>query len=446
MFPVERLAECARRAIERVGRVALNSRPSGGLLPCGSWIGESHGVEPGRVLITPALLGLGFVARQVVRRGGSRSSSRRPTIGPSSPELGDGRPRAPRLDLDRLRNRSRARARAGGSCTSCRRSTTRPALECPRGAAGRRAAVRPTASRTTLYGLLRVEGGAPPLLEDQLAPARGGYLVLPAELAPTARAAGHPHVPVAAAPAAGRAARVFDRRPARRPSRIPARVPARAARRAARVPRRRARTRARPTPGPRAATSSGCASRARTSTRSSSPPGPRPGPGSCTRAGRSRPRRPAVGTRSPGRRPRPAWRAGSTSASGRRPAPAARGSSRRRAASSSRRGRAASSTPSSASRRSRRNARRNSRCVVGARPTRTRAARPGGGAAARGRCVGRQPLERPASRGQHQVPTRRPGATVFENEEAWITWSSAPRPGPGVEQRRRRAPSTRSRP
>jgi 2-aminoadipate transaminase len=71
MFPVELLAECARRAIEEDGRVALNYGPPSGYAPLRDWVARRHGVEPRRVLVTPgSLIGLGFVVRHLFSAGG----------------------------------------------------------------------------------------------------------------------------------------------------------------------------------------------------------------------------------------------------------------------------------------------------------------------------------------------------------------------------------------
>ncbi len=66
MFPVEQLAECARRAVVEHGRVALNYGAPGGYQPLREWIAAQHGVTADRVLVTPgSLIGLNLVVRQV---------------------------------------------------------------------------------------------------------------------------------------------------------------------------------------------------------------------------------------------------------------------------------------------------------------------------------------------------------------------------------------------
>ena len=64
-IPVEELADCARAAVERDGSTVLSYGPVGGYEPLREWIGERHGVDPGRVLITNgSLQGMVFLAEQ----------------------------------------------------------------------------------------------------------------------------------------------------------------------------------------------------------------------------------------------------------------------------------------------------------------------------------------------------------------------------------------------
>lgn len=71
MFPLEQLAECARRAVENDGRVALNYGPPGGFGPLRDWLGERHGVPLERVLVLPgSLIGLNLVVEHLFRAGG----------------------------------------------------------------------------------------------------------------------------------------------------------------------------------------------------------------------------------------------------------------------------------------------------------------------------------------------------------------------------------------
>lgn len=71
MFPLAQLAESARRAVENAGRVALNYGPPAGFGPLREWIGERHGVAPGRVMLLPgSLIGLNFVVEHLLGDGG----------------------------------------------------------------------------------------------------------------------------------------------------------------------------------------------------------------------------------------------------------------------------------------------------------------------------------------------------------------------------------------
>jgi DNA-binding transcriptional MocR family regulator len=51
-LPVAELADCARAAIERDGATVLSYGPGGGYAPLRGWIGERHGVDPSRVVVT----------------------------------------------------------------------------------------------------------------------------------------------------------------------------------------------------------------------------------------------------------------------------------------------------------------------------------------------------------------------------------------------------------
>ena len=75
-LPVAELAECAKAALERDGRVALSYGSTLGYEPLREWIAERHGVEPGRVVVTNGSLqglhllleSLGTGARVIVER------------------------------------------------------------------------------------------------------------------------------------------------------------------------------------------------------------------------------------------------------------------------------------------------------------------------------------------------------------------------------------------
>lgn len=72
MFPIEALAESARRAVENDGRVALNYGPPAGFAPLREWLGARHNVAPERVLVTPgSMIALNFVVTHAFRDGGT---------------------------------------------------------------------------------------------------------------------------------------------------------------------------------------------------------------------------------------------------------------------------------------------------------------------------------------------------------------------------------------
>ncbi|MDX6477223.1 MAG: 2-aminoadipate transaminase [Gaiellaceae bacterium] len=72
MFPIEALAESARRAVVSDGRVALNYGPPAGFGPLREWLGARHGVAAERVVVTPgSLIGLNFVVTHALADGGT---------------------------------------------------------------------------------------------------------------------------------------------------------------------------------------------------------------------------------------------------------------------------------------------------------------------------------------------------------------------------------------
>jgi 2-aminoadipate transaminase len=72
MFPIDALAQSARRAVENAGRVALNYGPPAGFGPLREWLGARHGVAPDRVIVTPgSLIGLNFVVAHLFQDGGT---------------------------------------------------------------------------------------------------------------------------------------------------------------------------------------------------------------------------------------------------------------------------------------------------------------------------------------------------------------------------------------
>src|SRR5947209_7366535 len=67
---VDEIADCARAAIERDGATVLSYGPGGGYAPLREWIGERHGVEPSRVVVTSgSLQGFVFLVEQLVQPG-----------------------------------------------------------------------------------------------------------------------------------------------------------------------------------------------------------------------------------------------------------------------------------------------------------------------------------------------------------------------------------------
>jgi len=52
LLPVDELADCAKTAIERGGAAALLYGHTLGYQPLREWIGERHGVDPARVVVT----------------------------------------------------------------------------------------------------------------------------------------------------------------------------------------------------------------------------------------------------------------------------------------------------------------------------------------------------------------------------------------------------------
>jgi DNA-binding transcriptional MocR family regulator len=69
-LPVDELADCARAAVERDGRTVLSYGAGAGYAPLREWIGERHGVDAARVVLTNgSLQGFVFLAAHFARRG-----------------------------------------------------------------------------------------------------------------------------------------------------------------------------------------------------------------------------------------------------------------------------------------------------------------------------------------------------------------------------------------
>jgi 2-aminoadipate transaminase len=205
-IPVEELADCARAAIERDGTTVLSYGPVGGYQPLRDWIGERHGVDPSRVLVTNgSLQGLAFLAD---RFAGARVLVEQPTYdrplkllaargadGPAGPIDDDGH------DLDALERALDAGAKPAFLYTI-------PTFQNPSGlslSAERRERLVELARERDLlvleddpYGLVRYEGEPPPTLFEldggehvvysssfskTVAPGlRVGYFILPPKL------------------------------------------------------------------------------------------------------------------------------------------------------------------------------------------------------------------------------------------------------------------------
>jgi 2-aminoadipate transaminase len=68
-IPVDELADCAREVVLRDGATVLSYGPVGGYGPLREWIGERHGVDPARVLVTNgSLQGMVFLAERFAGR------------------------------------------------------------------------------------------------------------------------------------------------------------------------------------------------------------------------------------------------------------------------------------------------------------------------------------------------------------------------------------------
>ena len=214
LLPVQELADCARAAIERDGSTVLNYGAAGGYGPLRAWIGERHGVDPERVVITNgSLQGLAFLAGRLVSRG--RVLVETPTYDRPLKllaELGAEVTGIPLdeegLDVEALESELRTGSPASFLYTI-------PTFQNPSGrtlsAERRRRLVAVARERGLLvveddpYGLIRFEGDSPPTLFElaegdgvvygssfskTIAPgARVGYLVLPGELAAAVTAA-----------------------------------------------------------------------------------------------------------------------------------------------------------------------------------------------------------------------------------------------------------------
>ena len=129
-LPVSDLADCAKTAIEHDGAAALLYGHTLGYEPLREWIGEHHGVDPSRVVVTNGSLQVfHFVLSTFADgpQGDRRAADVRPAA--EDPRRDAGRLRRGRDRRARpRRRRARAPAQAGpGSSTRSRPFRTRPA-------------------------------------------------------------------------------------------------------------------------------------------------------------------------------------------------------------------------------------------------------------------------------------------------------------------------------
>ncbi|HKI90989.1 MAG TPA: PLP-dependent aminotransferase family protein [Gaiellaceae bacterium] len=211
---VDELADCARTALERDGKRILLYGPGGGYGPLREWIAESHGVEPGRVVLTSgSLQGFVFLAEHLVRPG-TRVLVEAPTYDRPLKILSRLGAEIVPLEMDDEGLVPEALERAVGEGSAPAFLYTIATFQNPSGRTmseeRRRRVVEIARERNLLvleddpYGLVRYEGTAPPLLFDldraaggggehvayassfskTIAPGlRVGYFVLPADLA-----------------------------------------------------------------------------------------------------------------------------------------------------------------------------------------------------------------------------------------------------------------------
>jgi len=198
LLPVEELADCAKTAIERGGAAALLYGHTLGYQPLREWIGERHGVDPARVVVTNGSLQAfhfvlsAFPGRVIVERPTYDRPRKILSAFDEVPLDDDG------LDVDQLERLLESGERPAFLYTI-------PTFQNPAGVTlseERRRRLAELASTRSLrileddpYGLVRFEGEAPPTLFDleggttvaysssfskTIAPGlRVGYFVLP---------------------------------------------------------------------------------------------------------------------------------------------------------------------------------------------------------------------------------------------------------------------------
>jgi len=205
-IPVDELAECARDVVARDGATVLSYGPVGGYLPLREWIGERHGVDPARVLVTNgSLQGMVFLAE---RFAGKRVIVESPTYDRPLKILAARGVEVTLVEMDEEGLVPDALERALQSGEKPAFVYTIPTFQNPSGRTltpGRRQRLVELARERDLllleddpYGLVRYEGAAPPTLFEldggsnvmysssfskTIAPGlRVGYFVLPESL------------------------------------------------------------------------------------------------------------------------------------------------------------------------------------------------------------------------------------------------------------------------
>jgi 2-aminoadipate transaminase len=206
-LPVEELADCAEAALRRDGETILTYGSTLGYEPLREWIGERHGVEPGRVVVTNGSLQVFHLLLSALQSG--RILVERPTYDRPRKillelgrDLGEVNVDAEGMDVDELE-----RVLADGSPPAL--LYTIPTFQNPTGSTlslDRRRRVAALASRRALrvleddpYGLVRFEGEALPSIFEleggeqvmysssfskTVAPGlRVGYAIVPSALA-----------------------------------------------------------------------------------------------------------------------------------------------------------------------------------------------------------------------------------------------------------------------
>jgi DNA-binding transcriptional MocR family regulator len=215
-LPVEELADCASAAVKADGARVLSYGPGGGYPPLREWLGERHGVEPSRVVVTNGSLeGFVLLARHLLGGDRRRVLVEAPTYDRPLKILAglDAEVEALPMDDEGLEPDALAEALERGPAPAF--LYTIPTFQNPSGRTlsteRRRRVVELARAHDLLvyeddpYGLVRFEGEAPPTLYEldggervvyassfskTAAPGiRVGYLVQPAALAAAVEAA-----------------------------------------------------------------------------------------------------------------------------------------------------------------------------------------------------------------------------------------------------------------